>query len=124
MIKPKDVIISAYAIPGLKGVYKFPIGGGVSGKAELIEEVVSTYFGVTVRFIQERCRERKNVTARHICMFLMRRYTNLSLKEIGWRFRQDHTTVIHSIRAINNLMETDDEIMRMVQQLELRIQSV
>lgn len=123
MIKPKpDVIISAYALPGLKGKYKFPIGVRTGDKAEFIESIVSDYFGMSIKAMKVKCRVRENVSARQISMFLMRRYTSLTLKQIGWRFEQDHTSVVYSIKHITDLMETDEVMMHIVQQLEVRVQ--
>lgn len=53
--------------------------------------------------------KRKTVSdARSIAMYLTRKLTDLSLKEIAWWFeRKDHTTIIHSCNKIRDRMEND-----------------
>jgi chromosomal replication initiator protein len=54
-------------------------------------------------------RDRNLVLSRQITMYLTRKRFKLtySLSEIGGYFKKDHSTVLHSIRAIDNLLETD-----------------
>jgi len=53
----------------------------------------------------------------------LRRYSNLSLKEIGMKFGGfDHTTVIHSSDTVQDLMDTDEKIRQTIQALEVKIQ--
>ena len=51
----------------------------------------------------------KNVAeARQIAMYLIRQLTNLSLPDIGQQFAKDHTTVIHSIRKVEEELKKGD----------------
>jgi len=63
-------------------------------------------------------RKRSLVEPRQISMYLIRKHTLLSLQEIGLlymtsrpnerhRYGKDHTTIIHSIRSVENLLEYD-----------------
>jgi len=37
-------------------------------------------------------------------MYLCRRYTSFSLKELGEIFNKDHTTIIHGIKRVENVL--------------------
>jgi len=58
------------------------------------------------------------VIARQVAMYFSKDYTNHSLKSIGYHFGgRDHSTVIHSNQAIENLIETEDEFKDSVEQI-------
>ena len=48
---------------------------------------------------------------RQVAMYLCKQLTNRSLPEIGRRFgERDHTTVMHGVRQIEELMATDSQL--------------
>ena len=60
--------------------------------------------------------------ARQIAMYLIRRMTNLSLKEIGKEFEgRDHTTVLHSIERIEDLSKNDPEKAEIIKDITANI---
>ena len=59
---------------------------------------------------------------RSIAMYLIRRMTNLSLKEIGKEFEgRDHTTVLHSIERIEDLSKNDPEKAEIIKDITANI---
>ncbi len=51
-------------------------------------------------------------------MYIARNHTKASLPEIGRLFGgKDHTTVIHSFNKIDNLVKTDRELDRKIQNI-------
>jgi chromosomal replication initiator protein len=53
-------------------------------------------------------RARQIARPRQIAMFLAKNLTSLSYPEIGRNFgNRDHTTIMHAVRKIEELMETD-----------------
>ena len=75
-----------------------------------ILDIVCRHFGVQKEEIASASRKRHRVLPRHIVCKLLKDYTRLSLKDIGWFMGgRDHSTIIHSIRAIENLIFTDKE---------------
>ena len=61
------------------------------------------------------------VFARQMAMYLCRHRLGLSYPELGRAFGgKDHSTVIHAIKKIKKLMETDKTVYRMVTELENR----
>lgn len=66
--------------------------------------------------ISKRTRKREVVAARQIAMFFLRKYAGLTLKSIAEMFGgRDHTTVIHSIRAVKNLSWSDPKVKSKIQ---------
>jgi chromosomal replication initiator protein len=70
---------------------------------------VSEYTDIPVLKIKSRSRKREILRARQLCIYIIRKYTGMSLKSIGEQFGdRDHTTVIHSLNTIKDLMDTKD----------------
>ena len=64
------------------------------------------------------------VMPRQICFYLLKSCTALSLPLIGrYMGGKDHTTVLHGVRKIASLIETDAALRAQVESLTLRIQS-
>ncbi|MEO7589018.1 MAG: helix-turn-helix domain-containing protein, partial [Arachnia sp.] len=61
-------------------------------------------------------------SARQIAMYLCRELTEMSLPKIGAKFGgRDHTTVLHSVRKINEKMGVDRDLFNQVTELTNRI---
>jgi chromosomal replication initiation ATPase DnaA len=66
-----------------------------------------------------KTRKREVVTARHIAMYMIDKYTDLSLANIGaFCGRRDHTTVIHGKRNVENLRIFDRFMCRMIDRID------
>ena len=73
-----------------------------------IQQIVSDFFNISIDHIIGKTRKRNIVIARQLGMYFAKKMTELSLKEIGRHFgNRDHTTVMHSIKTINDLIDTD-----------------
>jgi chromosomal replication initiator protein len=57
--------------------------------------------------ITARTRQRDAVKARNIVMYLIKKFTNSSLGEIGKYVHRDHATVAHSLNLMDDLMSYD-----------------
>ena len=88
--------------------------------AKIIDQICE-FYGLTPTQVKGKCRLRGYVKARFVAMFLLRTRTGLTLKEIGRMFHRDHTSIIHAIKTINEVMslkfENDyqDEIKKLLQ---------
>ena len=71
--------------------------------AKIIEQICD-FYGLTQAQVKGKCRLRGYVKARFLAMFLLRTRTGLTLKEIGRMFHRDHTSIIHAIKTINEVM--------------------
>lgn len=73
-----------------------------------IEKAVCNFFNVSPEDIEKKKRDRKVVFPRQVCHHLATRFGIASDSEIGYRFgRKDRTTVMHSVKTIKNLLDTD-----------------
>lgn len=83
-----------------------------------IMNACSNMFGVSVEEIMGASRMRQLVTARHIAMYVMREMTELSFPAIATEFGdRDHTTVIHAVNKIKQLMSERQQVYEQVTQL-------
>ncbi len=80
------------------------------------------FFGQPLDRIRGKARYRSVVMPRQIIMFLLRRYTKLSYKDIGRLYNRDHTTAIHSMATVLNHMEMEPEFRKEIVYLEAQIQ--
>ncbi|MDX2063066.1 MAG: chromosomal replication initiator protein DnaA [Bacteroidia bacterium] len=88
-----------------------------------IQKIVSEYFRLPVEKLKEKTRKREIVQARQISMFFAKQYTKSSLKTIGLHFGgRDHSTVIHALHTVDDLMTTDKEFRRYVEEIRKKIQ--
>lgn len=89
---------------------------------DYIQKFVAEYFGVAVDLLKDKTRKREIVVARQVSMYFAKEYTNMSLKSIGAHFGgRDHSTVIHAITAVNDLMDTDKRFNATMQDLLKKI---
>lgn len=88
---------------------------------EMIEEKVSEYFDVPADQLKAKTRKKEIVIARQVAMYFAKEYTDFSLKSIGEYFGgRDHSTVIHAIQAVNELIDTNKNFKTSIQELQNR----
>jgi chromosomal replication initiator protein len=84
-----------------------------------IIEVVTDYFRIKVSDIKGKTRLREVVLPRQIAMYLAKEFTTLSLKAIGYHFGgRDHSTVIHAIQTVNDLIDFNRDVAGHVKELK------
>lgn len=77
---------------------------------EEIQKKVAERYNIKVSDMYSSRRSRIVARPRQIAMYLSKHLTDKSLAEIGKKFGgKDHTTVIHAIKAIDNLVSTHPE---------------
>ena len=78
---------------------------------ESIQNIVAVYFNLNIQEMLSPRRSRSLARPRQIAMYLAKKYTTNSLPEIGRKFsNRDHTTVIHAVKKIDELIKNDNEI--------------
>lgn len=92
---------------------------------ELIRDEVAAAWGATTKALVSPRRSRNIVIPRQVAMFLMRELLDLSLAQIGQYFGgRDHSTVIHSIRKVEQLLGEDAALEDRVDLLRKRLSSI
>ncbi len=77
---------------------------------------VGKHYNVTRADLLSPRRARSIVRPRQVGMYLAKQLTSRSLPEIGRRFGgRDHTTVLHAVRKIEELLQQDDKLARDVE---------
>lgn len=88
-----------------------------------IFEIVSEKYGVSIEDIRGKKRNDNIAKARHVCIYMIRNITELSLSDIGKLFSRDHSTVISSIKYIEGQIAavpgTESEINEMLAAVKL-----
>ncbi|MEM6967410.1 MAG: chromosomal replication initiator protein DnaA [Bacteroidota bacterium] len=89
---------------------------------DFIQNLVADHFNVPVGKLAGKTRKRSIVIARQLSMYLAKNLTNKSLKAIGENFGgRDHSTVIYSCKAVQDLLDTDMIFKDTVADLEKKI---
>ena len=85
---------------------------------EYILSVVANYFNVTSDEILSAKRTQEIAYARHIAMYLIRQFTNLSLPKIGQELGgRNHATILNGINNIKKSMEENDDTRKIIDEL-------
>ena len=89
---------------------------------EFIQQLVAEHFNVPVDKLHHETRKRNIVIARQLSMYLAKKLTNKSLKSIGEQFGgRDHSTVIYSCKAVQDMMDTDMIFKDTVEEVEKKL---
>jgi len=103
-------------------IEKFVVQISKQVTVENIRDLVADHFDMPVEKLQAKSRKRSIVIARQLSMYLAKKLTNKSLKSIGDKFGgRDHSTVIYSCNAVQDLMDTDSVFKDTVQELEKKV---
>ena len=87
-----------------------------------IQDVVSKYFQISVEEMKDKARKKEIVIARQVAMYFSKDFTNNSLKSIGFHFGgRDHSTVIHAVQSVNDMIDTDSIFRKSIKEINRRI---
>jgi chromosomal replication initiator protein len=91
---------------------------------EKIQKSVSAYFSVSVDDLKDKTRKKEVATARQVAMYFAKEYTDYSLKQIGQYFGgRDHSTVIHAVQSVQNLIGSDSSFKKTVDDLKRQLRA-
>ena len=89
-----------------------------------IQKKVAEHFNVKMSDMHSARRSRTIARPRQIAMFLAKNLTTRSLPEIGRKFGgRDHTTVIHAIKKVKELVKNDSSLSEDIEILTRSLQS-
>lgn len=87
-----------------------------------IQRMVCDHYGIAYDKLMLKSRKREIVQARQITMYLAKKFTKSSLKNIGEHFGgYDHTTVIHSCQTVEDLMDIDTDYKEKIDDLQQKV---
>ncbi len=86
---------------------------------DYIQKMVAEFFHVRLEDMKAKGRKKEIVIARQVAMYFSKEYTNHSLKSIGYHFGgRDHSTVIHAVQSVNDLMDTNSTFKSSIEELK------
>ncbi len=85
---------------------------------DFIQKTVVDYFKVSLDQMKSKVKKREIVIPRQVAMYFCKRYTQLTLALIGENFGgRDHSTVIHALESVEDMMKTDVNFKNSVDEL-------
>ena len=89
---------------------------------EYIVNVVCNHLNISTEEFYSKSKKREMVQARQLSMHFAKKYTKYSLAMIGKQCgNKDHATVIHAIKTVANLLETDKQFRALASEIEKNI---
>ncbi|MCX7607498.1 MAG: chromosomal replication initiator protein DnaA [Bacteroidia bacterium] len=86
---------------------------------EQVVRAVSNYFKIHPEELRGKSRKKEVAYARHVAVYLARKYTRHALKALGEQFGgRDHSTVLHSCQWVQEGLSMNRELAQHVQDLE------
>ncbi|MBI2352956.1 chromosomal replication initiator protein DnaA [Candidatus Dependentiae bacterium] len=80
---------------------------------------IQKHFSYTLDDLRSKDRSKGVSHARQVAMYLMKKYTGKSLREIGeYLDRKDHTTITHAIQRIKELQASDEQFCHQLKLIE------
>jgi chromosomal replication initiator protein len=105
----------------VRDVLKHIIGSNSKHEVSIDEiiKAVGAKLDVKISDIKSRKKNKNIVSARQICMYLARKFTNLSFPDIGEKIGgRDHSTVIYACNKVEQIIETDIKMKKTINDLE------
>jgi chromosomal replication initiator protein len=91
---------------------------------DYIQKTVADYFKVELEQMKSKVKKREIVIPRQVAMYFCKRYTQLTLALIGENFGgRDHSTVIHALESVEDMMKTDVNFRNSVEDLTKKFKS-
>jgi chromosomal replication initiator protein len=89
---------------------------------DFIQKSVCEYFKIAMEDMKGKSRKKELVVPRQVGIYMAKNFTTLSLKAIGLHFGgRDHSTVIHSIESVEDMMVTDKKFKLQIIELQKKM---
>ncbi len=103
----KDIKISPYVAPGLKGIdlHRMVLNSRTY-KGQIYRKVVAV-FGIEYEDLFSKKKRKPIAEARFMCFYILRIYFGWLYKKIGKEFGKDHTTIMHGVNKCKDYIKHD-----------------
>ncbi len=91
---------------------------------ENILSIVAGYYNISVKDLNSKIRRSDVCKARSIAMYLMKKINSLNFQEIGKIFNRNHSTVISSLRNVNEWLNNDKKVPAELSDIKTRIKNI
>jgi chromosomal replication initiator protein len=105
------------SVPLARDVLAQCVPGAAAATGAGIEEIIRRVcadFGLNTAQLHSRSRRQNYVVARNVIFFLARKYTDMSLQEIGDHFNRRHSTVLKGIAGLEREMRRETPLGRQI----------
>jgi chromosomal replication initiator protein len=93
--------------------------------AQTVIDIVCQNFNMLEGEVLSKGKLRQMVMPRQIIHWFLKKYTKMSLAEIGYAAgMKDHATVLHSIRTVQNLCDTNKKYRQKIVSIDLQIHAL
>ena len=99
------------------------IGSQSNLNGEAIRNFIGNQFNIRVEELKSRSRKRSVAFPRQVGMYLTRKFTDISLAEIGDLYNRDHSTVLHAIRVVTRDMTRNSSTKEQIEILSNKLQN-
>lgn len=90
---------------------------------ELVKMIVSSYYQLPISAYDSKSRKRQVIKMKQSSVYFIRKLLpKATLIYIGSQMKYDHATVLHCLKCISNLLETDVETRVDIQQLQKNLE--
>ena len=86
-----------------------------------IIETVCQHFHVGIDDIRSDKHDEETVIQRQIAMYLCSKYTDCSAEQIGKYLCRDHSTVLHGISQVENMLDKNDYVVKSLEVIEKKL---
>ena len=117
-MKTYDIINTSYmALPGVKPEMN-RVSFHIYSNLDKIIQVVTEFTGVTIEKMTSNARAYYISDSRFIMWYLLRKFTKMTLMDIGVMFNRDHTSVMYGVNRCADLIKTEKDFRSKVRFLE------
>jgi chromosomal replication initiator protein len=114
-MRPISLAMAAENMPELAPIKKMVTISSIS-------QVICEFHDIQLDLLKTKSRQATLVEVRNIIIYLARRLTSMSLKEIGGYFGgRDHSTIKHSLSKLDRRVMVDDQYAGFIQNLEQKV---
>ena len=107
-------ILGRVAVPEVKRT--------VTVDLDLIVKNVCRRYPYTAEELKSKSRNKDLAFVRHLAIFLMKKFTDKSLRDIGRFFGgRDHTTIVHAVQKMEQYVVTNQDLQEMVRTIEVEL---
>ena len=109
-------------VPNVSRVIKIIIRDKKEANPGLIISEVCRFYSIEESVLRSTQKTKGTAEARQIAMYLAKQHTKAPLTTIGASIGgRNHATVLHSCKAVTNLIETDKAFRRQVEEIEKKV---
>lgn len=83
------------------------VGRNLNKKENIVIQTICNFYNISFSDLKGRNRKREIAEARHVTMYALTQWFNLSNYFAGDLLDRDHNTARHSTNEVNNLMDVD-----------------